>query len=99
MATCTSIQKVNGDILQKRLKTVKGPWRGGRFMSLSLISQSVSTYAYSKLINRCNVINPRVDDITLFNSTSKSFIYADLLDELLLYRHIKDGGLGLLHIQ
>ena len=51
---------------------------------------------------RCNVIDLRIADIKQFNSTAKSYIYADLLErpnELILYRDIKYGGLGLYHIQ
>ena len=101
-ATFTATRKINGDILQDTIRKVVGPWKGGRFMSLTLRPHSINCFAYSKLMYKCNVIDLRIADIKYFNSTAKSFIYADLLEkptELTLYRDTKDGGLGLYHIQ
>ena len=101
-STFTSTRKSNGDILQDRVKKVIGPWKGGRFMCLNLRSHSTNTYAFSKLLYRCNVIDLCIEDINVFKSTVKSFIYIDLLEkpsDTTLYRDIKDGGLGFLHIQ
>ena len=89
---------INGDALRERINRVVGPWRGGRFMSLSLRPHSTNLYAFSKLLYRCNTIVPRVSDLQYFNSTAKKFIYADLLlnpNELILFRDISQGGLGL----
>ena len=71
-------------------------------MALNLRSHSLNTYAYCKLMYRCNTINLRIGDIKVFKKTAKSFLYMDLLekpDELTLYRDIEDGGLGLTNIQ
>ena len=71
-------------------------------MPLNLRSHSVNTYAYSKLLYRCNVIDPRVKDITCFKSASKAFVYTGLLEkpkEITLHRDVEDGGLGILHIE
>ena len=71
---------------------------GGRFMSLSLRPHSTNLYAFSKLLYRYNTIAPRVSDLQHFNSMAKKFIYADLLlkpNELILFRDISQGGLGL----
>ena len=71
-------------------------------MPLNMRSHSENTYAISKPIYRCNVIDPRVEDIATFNSMSKSFVYCDLLEkpeETTLYRETEDGGLGLVNIQ
>ena len=100
--TFSSTRKANGDILQERIKNVIGPWKGGLFMPLNKRSHSVNMYAFSKLLYRCNVIDPRVADITCFKSTAKSFVYAGLLEkpeEITLHCEVKDGGLGLLHIE
>ena len=70
---------INGDALRERINHVVGPWRGGRFMSISLRPHSTNLYAFSKLLYRCNTIVPRVSDLQYFNSTAKRFIYADLL--------------------
>ena len=95
-------RKVNGDILKECIKNVIGPWKGGLFMPLNMRSHSVNTYAISKLMYRCNIIDPRVEDIASFNTVSKSFVYCDLLEkpeENTLYRKTQDGGLGLVNIQ
>ena len=71
-------------------------------MPLNLRPHSVNVYAFSKLMYRCNTIDLRIEDIKTFNKTVKSFIYTDLLEkpcELILYRDIDTGGLGLIHIQ
>ena len=89
---------INGDALRERINRVVGPWRGGRFMSLSLRPHSTNLYAFSKLLYRCNTIVPRVSDLQYFNSTAKRFIYADLLlnpNKLILFRDKSQGGLGL----
>ena len=71
-------------------------------MPLNLRPHSINTYAFSKLMYRCNTIDLRICDIKAFNKTAKSFLYTDQLekpDERTLYRCIEDGGLGLLNIQ
>ena len=80
-STFSSTRKANGDILQDRIKKVIGPWKGGLFMPLNQRPHSVNTYAYSKLLYRCNVIDPRVADITCFKSKSKSFVNTGLLEK------------------
>ena len=94
-STYAMTRRVNGDTLQDRIRKVIGPWRAGRFMALNLRPHSVNTYAISKLMYKCNTIDPRIGDIKIFNKTVKSFIYADLLekpDKLTLYRDIESGG-------
>ena len=101
-ATFGATRKANGEILQERIKQVINPWKGGRFMSLILRSHSVNCYAYSKLLYRCNIVDPRSEDLQAFTSAAKSFVCLGLLckpKENVLYRETKDGGLGLLHIQ
>jgi hypothetical protein len=101
-ATFMATRKVNGEVLQDRVRHTIGPWRAGRFMPLNLRAHSINSFVYSKLLYRCNVIDIRTADIKYFVSQSKSFIYADLLEkpeELVLYRSTEDGGLGLNNIQ
>ena len=67
-------------------------------MSLTLRPHSTNLYAFSKLLYRCNSVHPRISDLKFFNKIAKQFIYADLLikpNELILYRDISQGGLGL----
>ena len=71
-------------------------------MPLNFRSHSVNTYAISKLMYKYNTVDLRIGDIKVFNKTAKAFIYTDLLekpDELILYRDIEDGGLGMMNIQ
>ena len=77
-STYALTRKVNGDVLQDRVRKMVGPWRGGRFMPLNLRSHSVNNYAFSKLMYRCNTIDLRIGDIKVFNKTAKSFLYVTL---------------------
>ena len=93
-STFLATRKVNSDILKERIKNVIGPWNGGLFMPLNLRTHSVNTYAISKLMYKCNIIDPRVEDIAFFNTLSKSFIYGGLLEkpeQITLYRGTQDG--------
>ena len=102
MATYSSTRRANGEILKERVRNTIGPWKGGRFMPMNLRAHSVNCFAYSKLYYRCNVIDPRVEDVKYFTSQAKSFIYADMLEkpqEEALYRGVMEGGLGLFNIK
>ena len=71
-------------------------------MDLTMRSHSVNTFAFSKLLYRCNTIDLHIQDLDIFKSCAKSFIYADLLPkpcELTLYRPIEEGGLGLINFK
>ena len=48
-ATQTQTRKANGDLLQNRVKNIIGPWRGGRFMPLTIRSLSANNYCLSKV--------------------------------------------------
>ena len=48
-ATFTQTRKVNGEKLQSRIRNTIGPWKAGRFMPLTLRTNSVNTFALSKL--------------------------------------------------
>ena len=101
-ATFTQTRKVNGDQLQLRIKNIIGPWKAGRFMSLTLRPYSVNTFAFSKVWFKCNSVNLRSQDINAINSQAKSWLYQDCLEkpnELVLHRDVADGGLGLFHVQ
>ena len=79
--TPAGTRMTNGKTLQDRMRNKVGPWKGGRFMSLTLRAHSVNTYAFSKLLFRSNTIDLRAEDLNMFKSCAKSFIYADLLDK------------------
>ena len=101
-ATFTQTRKANGDELVKRVKNKIGPWKAGKFMPLSMRPLSANCYALSKVWYRCSSIPLRITDINSINSSVKSWMYQDLLEkpsELTLFRHHKDGGLGLLNVK
>ena len=92
-ATITQTRKVNGDILQERIKNTIGPWQAGRFMPLTQRPWSINSYALSKVWYKCNSIDLRIMDINSITSKVKSWLYADQLEkpeEIVLYR----PGLG-----
>ena len=100
-STFTQTRKVNGDILQTRIKNTVGPWKAGRLMPLSQRAFSANCYALSKVWFKCSVVNLRVQDQNIITSQLKSWLYQDLLvkpSELVLYRGIHDGGLGLMNV-
>ena len=101
-ATITQTRKVNGDILQERIKNTIGPWQAGRFMPLTQRPWSINSYALSKVWYKCNSIDLRTMDINTITSKVKSWLYADQLEkpeEIVLYRPASQGGLGLHHVQ
>ena len=71
-------------------------------MPLTLRPFSANTYALSKVWFKCSSVNLRNQDIDTINSQVKSWLYQDCLEkpsELVLYRDIHDGGLGLFHVR
>ena len=79
-----------------------GSWRGGKFMPLTLRPFSANTFALSKIWFRSSTVNLREGDLTAINSSIKKWLYADLLlkpEELLLYRPVYHGGLGLTSVK
>ena len=63
---------------------------------------SANCYALSKVWFKCCAVNLRVQDITAISSLIKSWLYQDLLvkpSELVLFRKVEDGGLGLLNVK
>ena len=56
-ATHAATKKANGDELVAISKKVMGPWKGGRFMPLTMRPHSINTYGFSKLWHRCGVID------------------------------------------
>ena len=101
-STFLQTRKVNGEIIQSRVKNTIGPWKAGRFMPLSQRLFSANCYALSKVWFKCSVVNLRVQDISSINSSVKSWLYQDLLlkpSELVLFRSTEDGGLGLHNVK
>ena len=101
-ATHTQTRKANGDILVDKVKTIVGPWKGGKFMPLSLRCHSANTYCLPKVWFRSASIDIRIGDINQITSCVKSWLYADQLikpEELVLYKTRQMGGLNLINVK
>ena len=95
-------RKKNGDALRDKMRNITGSWRTGKFLPLSLRPFSANSYALSKVWFRCSTVNLREGDISQINSSIKKWLYSDLLfkpEELLLFRHASQGGLGLISVK
>ena len=101
-ATHTQTRMANCDILLDKVKNTMGPWKGGKFMPLSLRCHSVNTYCLPKVWFKCGSIDLRAGDISKINSSVKSLVYADQLvkpEEIVLYMGRQEGGLNLVNVK
>ena len=101
-ASWQATRKLNNDELQTRVQNCIGSWKSGKFMPLVSRPFSINTYCTSKLWFRTGSVDLRAGDITAITSKLKSYCYQDLFQkpsEVLLYRGVEDGGLGLHHVQ
>ena len=102
MATYTKTRKANGDLVQVKFRNTIGPWRGGRYMAITERSPSLNTYGLPKIWYKSHIMEYRVADITFLNKQMQSWLFADLLEkpaDLIKYRSVEDGGLGLHNIK
>ena len=67
-ATWTQTRKANGDIVQDRVTNTINPWRGGKFMALTMRPWSVNNYVLSKVWFRCGSVDLREGGISAINS-------------------------------
>ena len=96
-ATWVQTRKANGDIIQQRVANTINPWRGGKFMPLTMRPCSINNYAFSKVWFRCGSVDLREGDIATINKSVKSWLYADLFEkpsEAVMCRPPAYGGLG-----
>ena len=101
-STWTNTRRINGQTLQKKIGTLIGSWRAGKFMPLLLRPLSANIFALSKVWFRCASVNLLEADFSAVNSSLKKWLYADLLlkpDESILFRPVWYGGLGLASIK
>ena len=99
-ASFIQTRKENCDILQNKVQNVIGPWRGGKFLPLSLRSYSINSFCLSKVWFKCPSINLRACDHSKISAIIKSWLFQDQLEkpeDFLLYRKRIQGGLGLIH--
>ena len=97
-ATWSSTRRKNGDLIRQKVQTVCGRWRRGKFLPITQRPFSINTYALSKLWFRTGSVNFRENDFKAINSSVKKWLYSDLFfkpEEMVLFRKISDGGLGL----
>ena len=97
-ATWSTTRTKNGNILKEKVQKLIGSWRSGKFMCLNQRPLSANTYALSLIWFRSSTVNLREGDYAALNSTLKSWIYSDLLfkpEEMVLFRPMSQGGLGL----
>ena len=95
-------RKANGDILQERVSNTINPWRGGKFMPLTMRPHSINSYALCKVWFRCGSVDLREGDIAAITKSFKSWLYADLYEkpsEAIMYRPAYYGGLGITSVK
>ena len=101
-ASWPSTRKLNNDELQVRVQNCIGSWKSGKFLPLVCRPFSLNTYCSSKVWFRTSSVDLRAGDIKAITSRLKSYCYQDMYQkpsEVLLYRDVEEGGLGLHHIQ
>ena len=101
-ATWSLTRAMNGNLIKEKVKKLIGSWRAGKFMALSLRPFSANTYALSLVWFRCSTVNLREGDFASINSSLKSWIYSDMPlkpEEIVLFRPVSQGGLGLASVK
>lgn len=91
---------LNGEELTDRVKNTIASYKAGRHMPLVCRPHVVNTYVMSKITYRSAVLNLRMSDTQKIQSAVKQWLTQDLLlkpPEILLYRDVEQGGLGLVH--
>ena len=98
----TETRQKNGEMLVKGVKETIDRWKSGKFMAFTDRTSCVNTYVLSKIWYKTSAIDFNKGDFEKITSYIKSWLYQDSLlkpDEILIYRKIADGGLGLFHIE
>ena len=101
-ASWQATRKLNNDELQNKVNTCIGSWKSGKFMPLVSRPFSINTYCTSKVWFRTGSVDLRVADVSAITTKLKSYCYQDLFQkpsEILLYRRVEEGGLGMFHVQ
>ena len=101
-ASWQSTRKMNNDELQDRVQSRLASWKLGKFLPLVCRPFSLNTFCLSKVWFRTSCVDLRGLDITSITSKVKSYCYQDLFQkpsEVLLYRSVHEGGLGLYHLK
>ena len=97
-ALWSQTRKKNGDLIRQKVQKLVGGWRSGKFLPLLQRPFSANTYALSLVWFKSSCINLRESDFASVSSSIKKWLYADLIfkpEETVLFREVKNGGLGL----
>ena len=101
-ASWQKTRKMNNDILQDTVKNCIGSWKSGKQLPLVSRPFSINTYCLSKVWFHTSSVDLRAGDITTINSQIKSYTYQDMYkkpSEVMLFRPVEQGGLGLHHVE
>ena len=101
-ANYTRTRKENGSEIRKKIGRQVNGWKSGKFMPLTSRPWSLNVYCLSKIWYRTACLDMLLGDSSAITSSIKSWLYQDLLlkpQEMMLYRHPRDGGLGLINIR
>ena len=83
-------------MIQSIVQNIIGPWKSGKFITLTLRPYSANTYVISNVWFKCSSVNLRVQDITTINSQINPSHFKPSV--LVLFEKTKDGGLRLFHM-
>ena len=100
--TSSKSRAINSEILSKKVKSTMAMYKAGRHSPLVCRPYTVNTFVMSKICYRSSIINLRSKDIHSMQSSVKSWVTQNLLlkpPEVLLYRDVAEGGLGLIHTE
>ena len=101
-ANYSATRRENGEILKKRVKDRIGSWKSGKFMPLTSRPWSINTYCLPRLWYRTGCLDLRLGDSDAITSAVKGWLFQDLLlkpEEMLTYRKVEMGGLGMHNVK
>ena len=101
-ADYSSTRRENGELMKKKVRDQMGSWKSGKFLPLTSRPWSLNSYCLSKLWYKTGCLDLRVGDYNTITSSIKGWLYQDMLikpQEMMLYRQIDKGGLGLHNVK
>ena len=101
-ADYSTTRRENGEQLKQKVKDQIGSWKAGKFLPLTSRPWSINTYCLSKIWYKTACLDLRMGDIDTITSSVKGWLYQDMLmkpQEMLIYREVQLGGLGLFNVK
>ena len=101
-ANYTTTRHENGQQMKKKVQDQIGSWRSGKFLPLTNRPWSLNTYCLSKLWYKTSCLDLKLADSAAITSSAKSWLYQDMLQkpqEIMLYRQVREGGLGMFNVK